>query len=240
MQRNHPNLIMTQHPQALRFIKDIIVLAWQNVHREHLRTAMAKESNRTVMALLRRDINQQMVIGGSKHAKSQLLGVKLINGENNKEVCWFTINGVPGEIRLVSKPKGRNKQEKSALHIIGQDVLELPGLGEVFFGKLYIQVENGGDDCQPRSISLVLTTNFNAGWDQRGEKVIAAVDLEESLLTTTTDRVEDNSQAEDEDFFDSLMQTRDTAEANKELDLEQYEQENPDEREMGGNAVSSI
>lgn len=231
---------MGQHPQALRFINDIIILGWQNVHRHHLPTSTGKESNRTVMLLLRRDINEQLAPGTAKHRKAQLLGVELVNSKKNKEACWFTIKGVPGEIHLVSKPKGRNKQEKSALQIVGQDVLELPGLGEVLFGKLYIQVENGGDDYQPRSISLVLTTNSNAGWNQRGEKIIAAVGLEESLLAATTDPVEDNSQAEDEDFFDSLMQTRDTAEANKELDLEQYEQENPDEGEMGGSAVSSI
>ena len=231
---------MAQHPQALRFINDIITLAWQNVHRKHLTTSMGKESNRTVMLLLRRDINQQMAPGNSKYSKAQHLGVKLVNSENNKEACWFTIKGVPGEIHLVSKPTGRNKQEKSAQQIIGQNVIELPGLGEAHFGKLYIQVENGGDDYQPRSTSLVLTTNSNSGWDQRGEKIIAAVDLEESLLTAATDPAENNNQVEDEDFFDNLMQKRETAEANKELDLEQHEQENPDEGELGGNAVSSI
>ena len=241
MRRNHPKVIVQNHKEAFAFLHDVITLAWQNTNLHHLASPMARDSNRVVMTLVRRDINEQLVAGTFKKRKAEEVGLKVVSSPTDKEKFWFTIEGVPGEIHLVSKPRGRNALPKANLEIIGQSVIEIPGLEEAQSGNLYLQVEGGTDSFQPKSISLVLLTNYHGGWDVHGEEEIASAELDAELLATTViDTVaEEAAAAEDEDFFDQFLERQEDLEENKAIDIETYEGTSEDHAEESGGESAS-
>lgn len=242
MRKNHPKVIVESKKEAFAFIHDVVTLGWQNTNLHHLASSTARDSNRAVMSIMRRDINEQLAAGTPKRRKAESLGIKIVNSPTDMEKFWFKIEGIPGEIHLVSKPRGRNALPKANLEITGQSVLEIPGLQEAQDGQLYLQVEGGGDSFQPRSISLVLLTNYHGGWDMHGEEEIASVELDAELLATTFNdaAAEEAAAAEDEDFFDQFLERQDDLEENKAIDIETYEGESEDHaEESGGESASS-
>ncbi|MFW0111273.1 hypothetical protein [Rothia sp. CCM 9416] len=141
----------------------------------------------------------------------------------------------------MSKPRGRNALPKANLEIIGQSVIEIPGLEEAQSGNLYLQVEGGADSFQPKSISLVLLTNYHGGWDMHGEEEIASAELDAELLATTVidTTAEEAATAEDEDFFDQFLERQDDLEENKAIDIETYEGTSGDHAEESGGESAS-
>ena len=192
------------------------------------------------MALLKRDINEQLAPGTLKHEKAKKLGIRLVNNPTNKERCWFKIEGIPGQIHLVTKPRGRNRLTR-AVETPGHPTLDLFPEPEAQTGKLYLQTGIGDDDYQPDSVELVLTTNRNGTWEMRGEALIAEVELDVAILSSFTaeDQKAAQEAASDEDYFDDLLAAQDDADELANTDIELYEGNNDDEDTAGGESLSA-